>query len=144
MISVGRFVDVGSETWKGTCNDFIASFDSFRHDFRQIYGLDLAFEVRLIVRFSQFSDNKFKFDNGMLAMAIYMKPTDADRLLEFSRCHHKHPFPNTVFSIDDDQLLEARLSKLKGFFIASSYPGKIVDSALDKIKALPRHLEHKE
>ena len=147
-----RFVDDGSGIWKGHQESFTVWFHSIRQECHQIYGLDLTFEAQSIEQFSQFLDIKFKFELGKLTTDVYRKPTDANRFLEFSSCHPKHTFPSVVFSqalryrriINDDTILEQRLSELKQFFVNSSYPTPLVDTMMEKVVGMERVLEYKE
>ena len=151
LLSFVRFVDDGSGTWNGSLEDFMVWFSSVRQQCHEVYGLDLTFETQKIDQYAQFLDIRFKFSDGKLTTDIYKKPTDANRFLEFSSCHPRHTFPSIVFSqalryrriINDDQLLESRLSELRQFFIASSYPSRLVDLALDRVKGLERVLEYR-
>ena len=127
-------------------------FNSVRQQCCDTYGLDLTYEATQINQFSQFLDIQFKFENGKLTTDIYRKPTDANRFLEYSSCHPNYTFPSIVYSqalryrriINDDVLFETRLTELRQFFINSTYPCHVVDTALDKVNTLPRQLGYRE
>ena len=112
--------------------------------------MDFTCEITCINDFSQFLDIKFKFDHGKLTTDLYRKPTDANRYLEFTSSHPRHTFSSVVYSqgiryrriINDDELLSFRLNELENFFINSSYPQKMVNDILSRIKHLPRVLEY--
>ena len=125
---------------------------SLRRQMIASYSLDITYEVRPITEFTQFLDIQYKFEGGRLTTDLFRKPTDANRYLEFTSFHPRHTFRSIVFSqalryrriVNDDVLLDERLSELQSFFEQSSYPPEMVQDVIRDVKSRPRVLEYRE
>ena len=150
IVSFMRFVDDGTGIWQGSITHFHEWIGILKQTSIALYGLDFTYEVHPITEPCQFLDIQFSFNDGTLATDVYRKPTDANRYLEFSSCHPRHTFRSIIYSqglryrriINSNETLSNRLEELKGFFLQSSYPPKIVNEVLDDIKSKPRTLNY--
>ena len=74
------------------------------------------------------------------------------RYLEFSSFHPRHTFRSIVYSqalryrriVNDDELLDLRLSELQGYFERSSYPPDLVKEVINEVRIKPRILGYKD
>ena len=152
--NLDRFVDdiSGQGMWRGSMSEFEDWVGSLRRQMIASYSLDITYEVRPITEFTQFLDIQYKFEGGRLTTDLFRKPTDANRYLEFTSFHPRHTFRSIVFSqalryrriVNDDVLLDERLSELQSFFEQSSYPPEMVQDVIRDVKSRPRVLEYRE
>lgn len=150
LIKFLRFVDDGLGFFAGDIDSFHSWFNKVRIRSVELYGLDLTMSVNPVTAFTQFLDFRFKFNNGQLTTDIFRKDTDANRYLYFNSYHPRHMFRSIIYCqglryrriINDAVILEERLKELKGYFVNSGYPVKLVNSVLDPILKKPHCLEY--
>ena len=91
-------------------------------------------------------DTTVKIENGQLVTDLYKKPTDRCQYLLPSSCHPSHVSKNIPFSLayrlvricSDPNTLEKRLAELKDMLLGREYRPGVVNSAIERAKAIPR------
>ena len=158
LLSLRRFVDDLTGIWTGTFEEFIAWSDSVNQNLHKL-GLSIKdndvdpWDFIEPGAYTTFLDIKYMFsETGSLTTDINIKATDARVYLNYSSYHPRQTFPSIVYSqglryrriINDDIKLFRRLDELKGCFIRSGYPKKMVENIFDDVVTRPRNLEYKK
>ena len=149
--NLDRFVDDISGQGKGCMKTFTSWIESIRSQMIATYGLDITYEVKPIMDFTQFLDIQYRFEGNKLITDLFRKPTDANRYLEFSSFHPRHTFRSIVYSqalryrriVNDDSILDERLRELSSFFERSSYPTDIIGEVISDVRSMPRLLGYR-
>ena len=93
-----------------------------------------------------FLDVSCKIVAGKIETDLYRKKTDRNQYLLPSSCHSKHTTKAIPFSLglrivrtcSNPDMRDLRLLELKKFLLDRDYPSSMVQSALDKARAIPR------
>lgn len=149
--NIDRFVDDISGQGKGSITKFTEWVELLRTQMVSTYGLDITYDVKPITQPTQFLDIQYQFEAGKLTTDLFRKPTDANRYLEFSSFHPRHTFRSIVFSqalryrriVNDEDLLDKRLTELQAFFEQSSYPSDMVKEVIREVRSRPRSLGYR-
>ena len=147
--NLDRFVDDISGRGKGCMKT--SWIESIRSQMIATYGLDITYEVKHIMNFTQFLDIQYRFEGNKLITDLFRKPTDANRYLEFSSFHPRHTFRIIVYSqalqykriVNDDSILNERLRELSSFLERSSYPMDIIREVISIVRSKPRLLGYR-
>ena len=93
-----------------------------------------------------FLDTATEIKNGKIIVDLYKKKTDRNQYLLPSSCHPSHVCNNIPFSLalrivrtcSEPETRDMRLSELKAMLLSRDYKPKIIDSAIDRARAIPR------
>ena len=93
-----------------------------------------------------FLDTILTIEEGKIIVDLYKKPTDRNQYLLTSSCHPAHCVENIPFSLalritgvcTYTSTRDTRHEELKKMLIDREYPEGMVDSAINKAKAIPR------
>ena len=96
--NLDRFVDDISGQGKGCMKTFTSWIESIRSKMIATYGLDITYEVKPIMDFTQFLDIQYRFEGNKVITDLFRKPMDANRYLEFSSFHPRYTFRSIVYS----------------------------------------------
>ena len=146
-----QFVDDISGQGKGCMKTFTSWIESIRSQMIATYGLDIFYEAKSIMDFTQFLDIQYRFEGNKLITDLFRKPTDVNRYLEFSSFHPRHTFRNIVYSqalryrriVNDDSILDERLRELSSFFARSLYLTDIIGEVISDVRSKPRLLGYR-
>jgi hypothetical protein len=156
LLGLKRFVDDICGLWTGSRESFELWSDRVNEELR-VYGLSIKDKSETVWDFNEpgqdtvFLDIRFNFDaNVGLLTDVNIKKTDARVYLHFSSHHPKQMFPSIVYSqalrlrriINNKETLQNRLNEIKGCFLRSGYPRKMVQSIIDDVLTRPRVLEY--
>ena len=94
----------------------------------------------------QFLDTSCKISDGRIITDLFRKETDRNQYLLPSSCHPSHVTDNIPFSLamrivricslEEDR--EKRFLELRDLLIARDYKPKLIDSAIQKARKIPR------
>lgn len=84
--------------------------------------------------------------NNRIVVDLYKKPTDRCQYLLTSSCHPPHITENIPYSLayrivricSEMETRDKRLAELKTMLLSRNYKAKIIDSAIERAKAIPR------
>ena len=94
-----------------------------------------------------FLDTSCSIENGKIVIDLYRKETDRNQYLLTSSCHPIGCTKNIPYSLGlrivrvctKPETRDKRMRELKELLLARDYPERLIDSALDKARAVPRH-----
>ena len=94
-----------------------------------------------------FLDTSCKIVNGKIVTDLYRKETDRNQYLLPSSCHPAHVTENIPYSLalrivrictfNEDR--EKRFLELKNLLLSRNYKSKMIDSAINKARSIPRN-----
>jgi hypothetical protein len=95
-----------------------------------------------------FLDIRVYVSNNQVYTDIYYKLTDTHQFLPFQSCHPRHTKISIPYSqarrlctiIDDNEIKNARLQEMKGFFLSNGYPRKVINDSIKKALSIPQHI----
>jgi hypothetical protein len=93
-----------------------------------------------------FLDTVAYIDNNKIKTKLYKKPTDNKQYLHFNSEHPQHvkeaiPYAQALRYrriIEDDNIFNAEILKLKNSFLTRNYPVEIIDKAITRVNTLKR------
>jgi hypothetical protein len=99
-------------------------------------------------------DVGLSINDNKLTTDLHVKDTDANMCLPFHSCHPRHCTRSIPYSqclrirriCSSDDTFRQRATELKEKLLKRGYPGKLLDTAIQKVTALPRHetLQYKD
>ena len=100
----------------------------------------------------QFLDTSCHIKNGKIEVDLSRKSTDRNQYLLPSSCHPKTTSANIPFSLSlriirtctNSVVRDKRLEDLKELLLARDYPEKLINSAAERAKKIPRKVALKE
>jgi len=153
VASVKRYIDDGAGQFTGTTRQFSTWINKVNENIAP-YGLEIdEFQVENTAEYVSFLDVQFTFNlQGQLQTDLHVKETDSRSYLHFSSSHPNHIFSGIVYSqclrlrriINSNERLEAQLNILKGAFLESGYPKKMVENIATKVLSMERMLTRKK
>jgi hypothetical protein len=95
-----------------------------------------------------FLDTSCSIENGRIETDLFKKETDKNQYLLTSSCHPIGCTKNIPYSLglrivricSNEQSRDKRLAELKDMLLARKYPERLVDSAIDRARAVPRKI----
>ena len=99
-----------------------------------------------------FLDTSCRLENGKIEIDLFRKESARNQYLLTSSIHPSTVTRNIPFSLSlrivrtctNTQDREKRLMELKSMLLARSYPERLVDSAIDRARKIPRHIALKK
>ena len=99
-----------------------------------------------------FLDTSCKIVNRKIILDLFRKPTDRNMYLLPSSCHPPHQTSNIPFSLamritricTEPDTRDQRHEELKDLLTERNYPSGMVEAAIVKAKAIPRHIALKQ
>lgn len=93
-----------------------------------------------------FLDTATEIKDGKIIVDLYKKKTDRNQYLLPSSCHPQHVSNNIPYSLalrivricSEPETRDLRLSELKEMLLSRNYKPKIIDSAVERARAVPR------
>ena len=160
LLAFKRFIDDIFSIWVGSVDSlelFLSEMNNIHETIKFTYEYTCPYPCEIpedvahdcfchTSRSVPFLDTLVTIKNGFIVTDLYRKPTDRCQYLLPSSCHPSNICRNVPFSCayrlvricSERQTLFLRLEELKQFFLTRHYNIKIVESALDRAKAIPR------
>ena len=93
-----------------------------------------------------FLDTQTTIKNNMIIVDLYKKPTDRNMYLLTSSCHPNHITTNIPYSLalritricSETETRDLRHSELRELLLEREYKPKVIDSAIEKARQIPR------
>ena len=94
-----------------------------------------------------FLDTSLSIQEGRFEIDLFRKETDRNQYLVTSSCHPIGCTKNIPYSLGlrivrictNPEVKDIRLNELKKLLLSRNYPKRLVDSALDKARNVPRY-----
>ena len=156
IVSIRRFIDDGAGIHFMSPREFSLWRKVLTDEVRK-YGLNIKESEWNIAEISSDSVNFLDIlfwieENGKIQTDLYIKPTDSRSYLSFESCHPNHMFAGIVYTqalrirriVSSNERLIQQLDSLSKAFKKCTYPVKLVDDIIGKVKNLPRVLKRKD
>ena len=93
-------------------------------------------------------DTSCELKEGKIVTDLYRKPTDKNQYLLTSSCHSAECLKSIPYSLSlrinricmEEATRDLRFQELKDMLLAREYPTGVIDSAIAKARAIPRHV----
>ena len=138
-----RFIDDGYGIWTGTQ----AQLELFKLKLNKIHPtIKFTFNYNFDTKSTVFLDTRVWIENGKIFTDLFRKPTDKVQYLLPSSAHPRHVSKNIPYSLalrirricSTNALCEIRFKELKEMLLSRQYRPKSIDSAIEKVKLIPR------